>query len=211
MISLLNGLEASIELLAPESLPESSGGENHRKVLLPGSFNPLHQGHMEMARLAAERPGYTVWYELSCVNADKPAIHTRETKRRLVNTILDKNEKASAGPSPTFRPHGLLITRLPTFVTKARFFPECFFAVGADTLVRVADPRFYENSVVARDRAIAEITSLGCRFLVFGRLTDRRFRELHHLRLPDLLFDLCEEVPEHDFRYDISSRDIRRD
>jgi hypothetical protein len=57
--------------------------------------------------------------------------------------------------------------------------------------------------------AIAEIVARGCRFLVFGRAVDGVFRTLADLRLPDTLACICREVPEREFRQDISSTDLR--
>ena len=57
--------------------------------------------------------------------------------------------------------------------------------------------------------AIAAIADHGCRFLVFGRMVAGRFSSLRELDLPAPLRALCDEVPESDFRDDITSTELR--
>jgi hypothetical protein len=78
-----------------------------------------------------------------------------------------------------------------------------------DTLVRIADPRYYCEVAAQRDDAIATIADQGCRFLVFGRTVGDRFLKLSDIELPPSLRQLCEEVPESQFRADMSSTDLR--
>lgn len=41
-------------------------------AIVSGSFNPLHQGHRQMARIAARKLDRSVYFELPLLNADKP-------------------------------------------------------------------------------------------------------------------------------------------
>ena len=102
-----------------------------------------------------------------------------------------------------------LITRAPTFVEKAELFPGATFVVGADTMVRIAEPRYYggdDRGGTMRDL----IARQGCRFLVFGRKVAGRFQSLGDLVLPAALRALCDEVPEAEFREDVSSTELRQ-
>src|ERR1019366_10168978 len=52
-------------------------------VLLPGSFNPVHRAHWELARLAEQITGHPTAFEVSVVNVDKPILTSEEIRRRL--------------------------------------------------------------------------------------------------------------------------------
>ena len=52
------------------------------RALLPGSFNPLHHGHTQLAAIAAARLGVAVHFELSVANVDKPELPRDEAERR---------------------------------------------------------------------------------------------------------------------------------
>jgi hypothetical protein len=103
----------------------------------------------------------------------------------------------------------VLLTRAATFVEKARLMPGCLFIVGADTLIRIADPRYYGGDRAQRDAAIVELADLGCRFLVFGRPLDGSFLALAELNLPAGLRALCDDVSESEFRANVSSSELR--
>ena len=102
------------------------------RCLLPGSFNPVHEGHRRMLALAAARLGAAGGaYELAILNPDKPSLSPGDAAARL------------AGFSDA---EAVWLTRAPTFPEKARIFPGAAFAVGVDTLVRIAEPRYYGGS-----------------------------------------------------------------
>ena len=165
----------------------------HPICLLPGSFNPTHEGHRAMASVAERRLDRQVVFELSMANVDKPLLDFIELRNRI----------ETLGDMPA------MLTRAATFVEKARVVPGCAFAVGADTAVRIGDPRYYNDSHDRRDAALAEIGELGCRFLVFGRKEGKRFVGLEDLGLSPALESLCEGVSEQEFRVDMSSSELR--
>jgi len=169
------------------------------RAVLSGAFNPIHQGHRRMARSASERLGLPVAYELSITNVDKPPLDFCELYRRL-DQICREDQEAQ-----------IVLTAAPTFREKAQLLPGCTFVVGADTIQRIADPRYYEGSQQQRDAAIHEIAHLGCRFLVYGRELAGQFRVLRDIDLPTALQELCDEVPADEFREDISSTALRRE
>lgn len=161
--------------------------------LLAGSFNPLHDGHRELARVAERRLGGQVAFELAWINVDKPPLDflTIESRCRQF----------------TDRP--VVLTREPTFVRKSRLFPNTAFVVGIDTAERIVQPKYYgrDADVFA---ALDEVRLRGCRFLVAGRRVGDSFRTLSQLNLPPSLADLFEEIPEAEFRRDLSSTELRR-
>lgn len=161
--------------------------------LLAGSFNPLHEGHRELARIAEQRLGGQVAFELAWINVDKPPLDflTIESRCRQF----------------TDRP--VVLTREPTFVRKSRLFPNTSFVVGIDTAERIVQPKYY-GSDADMLAALDEIRSRGCRFLVAGRRIGDAFRTLTQLNLPPSIADLFDEIPEAEFRRDLSSTELRR-
>ena len=114
----------------------------------------------------------------------------------------------------------VVVTRAPTFLEKARALSSegepgspglsgPTFVVGADTIARIADPRYY-GTTRARDAAVQEMRSLGCRFLVYGRIDEAgAFKTANDIPLPQALKAICANVPESEFRCDLSSTVLR--
>ena len=163
------------------------------KCILPGSFNPLHDGHRQMASIAATQTGSPVEFELSVTNVDKPDLDYAEVAKRL----------------PQFKRHCLWVTRATTFAEKAELFPGCRFIVGADTAVRLFSPGYY-GGPEALEHAISHISTLNCRFLVFGRLMGDQFVDAGSISIPEHISELFETIPASSFRLDISSSEIRK-
>ena len=91
----------------------------------------------------------------------------------------------------------------------SELFPGRTFAVGADTIARIGDSRYYDDSPEVAEAAYARLAELGCRFLVFGRQAGDGFQTLTDVKLPPSLASLCDEVPEAEFREDVASTAIR--
>lgn len=164
-------------------------------VLFPGAFNPLHEGHRRMAAVAEELLGKRVEFEISIENVDKPRLDYTEMAARLEQ----------------FSDRTVWFSRAATFFAKALSFKGATFVVGSDTLERIDDPKYYNNSETNRDDALRWIALCGCRFLVFGRHDPRRgFVHLGDLSLSTPLAELCQGVPESAFRADVSSTELRR-
>ena len=145
-----------------------------------------------MMAVAEAKTGLVGAFELSVRNIDKPLLDYIEIQRRLARF-----------EQPVW------LTRLPTFVEKANRFPGASFVVGIDTLVRIANPRYYGGSAEL-DRALAALADRKVRFLVFGRTLKGTFQGLAQVELPPALRQMCVAVSEAEFRADISSTALRR-
>ena len=122
-------------------------------VLFPGSFNPMHEGHVLLAR---------------------PAEELRQQ------------------PSTS------------------RLFPGTTFVIGPDTAERLVAPKYYGDDEVRMDVALQEIANSGSSFLVAVRTAAAgRVRALSDILVPRRYADLFTKIPEHRFRFDTSSSEIR--
>jgi hypothetical protein len=164
-------------------------------VLFPGSFNPIHEGHVSLARVAEELRQQPLAFEISVTNVDKPPLAREAVKRRLA-------QFAWKWP--------VELTRAPTFVEKSRLFPRATFVVGADTAERLFGPKYYGDDEGRMHAALEEIANAGSSFLVAVRVDAMgRVRALNDIPVPGRYADLFTEIPEHRFRLDTSSSEIR--
>jgi len=179
------------------------------RIYLPGSFNPLHAGHQDLlsaaCRVAGVAPSHGA-FELAISNADKGLLSLPEIERRVAQFI--------AAQLP------VVVTQAPLFTQKADLFPKSKFVVGYDTAARLVQEKYY-GSETAMLLQFAKLAHQGCGFLVAGRKeggtgvdklrATARFLSLSELAIPEVLQrgSLFEEIPESEFRMDISSTELR--
>jgi hypothetical protein len=178
-------------------------------LVFPGSFDPLHDGHRLMARVAEEIAERAAAYELSITNVDKPALDYLEIRSRAAQFGSGPDLVAEA-PAPPHAARPLWLTRAATFLEKTEIFPKSTFIMGVDTFARLADARYYGGSrAKARDaaRAIARRTR---GLIVFGRERDGVFLDPASVEAPRELREVAYFVSEREFRLDVSSTQLRR-
>jgi len=164
-------------------------------VLFPGSFNPMHEGHVSLARVAEELRQQPLAFEISVTNVDKPPLAGETVRHRVAQF---------AWKSP------VELTRAPTFLEKSRLFPSTTFVIGADTAERLVAPKYYGDDELRMHGALEEVANSGNSFLVAVRIdTVGRVRALSDIPVPRRYADLFTEIPEHRFRVDTSSSEIR--
>jgi len=165
------------------------------RLLLCGSFNPLHDGHRKLAAAAGQITGLQPQLELSITNVDKAQLGYHELARRVV---------------PLRGEFHIAITRAATFQEKSRLFPGACFVIGYDTASRLLAPKYYGGSADVMHQALQEIAASGCRFLVAGRQHLGAFRTLEDLVIPATMDSgFLEAIDESEFRNDTSSTQIR--
>jgi nicotinic acid mononucleotide adenylyltransferase len=164
------------------------------QAVFPGSFNPIHVAHWRLAEVAVKILGVPVDFELSIVNVDKAPLDDAEIRRRLAQ----------------FDGQGAVwLTRAARFSEKAELFRGAVFIIGADTALRVLSPRYYESDEQLA-AALARIQARGCRFFVACRALEQgKCIRLSDVTLPADFASLFEEIPAEQFRWDISSTELR--
>jgi nicotinic acid mononucleotide adenylyltransferase/nicotinamide mononucleotide (NMN) deamidase PncC len=187
--ALLAGSRNAVVAAGTEAAPTGD------QLIFPGSFDPLHDGHRLMVRIAEEIAERPLAYELSIANVDKPSLDYQEIESR----------------ASQFRGQPLWLTRAATFIEKLAIFPSSTFVMGADTFVRLAEPRYYGGSQEAADRAVRTIAENARGLIVFGRARDGVFEEPSTLPAPEPLRRIAYFVSQREFRIDISSTALRRE
>jgi hypothetical protein len=174
-----------------------SGSATSDMAILPGAFNPIHEGHRRLRQAAEQFLACRVLYELSVFNVDKPALAENEVASRL--------QRIEDAP--------VLLTQAALFVDKARLFPGCWFVVGYDTAERLLSPEYYGHDRNQRDAALEQLSVLKTRFLVAGRLDSSSaragFQTCDQLDLASEWNSMFTRLPESAFRVDVSSTHIR--
>jgi len=168
-------------------------------VILPGSFNPVHEGHVTLGEVAARKCGVdksNVIFELSALNADKGLIAKEEIEKR-VEMIVDRG-------------FGAMITHKPFFYAKNDYLKEGFFVVGADTYKRIVNTKYYNNSRDIMISKLSEFEKNKNTLVVAPRLNSEtnKVETLKDFEIPDVLKPFVSEL-EH-FRRDVSSTEIRK-
>lgn len=168
-----------------------------RFAIMPGAFNPPHDGHFGAAQSSMEEYNYPVVFETTAEPPHKGALTVQE---------LLKRAKLLHG-------HDRIFTRkLPYYLDKARAYPGHPFILGSDAMVRMLDPKWGLDPI----DMFKEYIDLGTKLFVAGREIDGKF-----VTCEDILNDLLKNgkrgvwalamnvLMPLDGRWDISSTELR--
>lgn len=145
------------------SEPASDPTAERRIAILPGSFNPLHQGHAALAAAAlATNAATEVWLGLARVTVDKEQIAGTLLEDRLVALRHFVQDQPRYGVLLFNR--GLYVDQALAAHARWPDLDTLLFLVGYDKIVQIFDPRYYDD----RDAALRKLFGLAS-FLVAPR------------------------------------------
>lgn len=153
-----------------EVLVDQVNSPEKKNLILSGSFNPLHHGHVKMVNAAKNSFNFDeskCYYELAIQNADKGKI--------ALDIILDRCAQFSGKSS-------FILTREPFFINKARLINNSSFIIGYDTAIRVVNEKYYNNSKKEMIDELNQFKEYKSDLLVCGRSVNNEW---------SLEFDVC--------------------
>ena len=163
----------------------------NNSIILSGSFNPLHEGHIELLKASSKEFKKNPLYEISIKNVDKSKINFND----LINRI---NQFKSLGK--------LVVTNSAKFEEKSNIFKKSIFVIGYDTALRLVDDKYYDDDF---RKSLKIIEKNNCSFLVSGRFINKKYKKPNNINFEeyDYLFNI---LSEEKFRIYISSTELRR-
>lgn len=169
-----------------EELPEYA--EAHY-ALMPGSFNPPHEGHFGVANSFRDKFSKNVVFEIGTNPPHKNPPTVQELLQR----------------AKMLKGYDVLFTKdIPMYLEKARAYPGMALLMGADTMQRILDPKWGINV----PGMLKEFRSLHTKLYVSGRMIDGKWTTVHDLinDNSNMDFNIFREL---DGRWDISSSELR--
>lgn len=129
---------------------------NINHALMPGAFNPPHEGHLCLADQYEQTYGSRVVFAMCTNPPHKGELTVQECLQR----------------AQLLRGRDRLFTRDdPYYIDKARRYPYTPMLIGTDALLRMFDPKWGLDP----EETLTEFERLGTKFYVGGRVIDGKF------------------------------------
>lgn len=169
---------------------------NKHQALMPGAYNPPHEGHLGTAQNVMDEYGRSVIFEVTAIPPHKDPLSVQELLKR----------------AKLLKGHDRFFTRQePLYLDKARAFPGIPIVLGADAMVRMLDPKWG----TPLKPMFQEFIKLNTKLLIAGRMVGDKF-----VTCEDVLRNLLVQDPHAwgfaqsvmmpvSGRFDISSTELR--
>lgn len=136
--------------------PASTRPSPKHMALMPGAYNPPHEGHFGTAQHVMDEYGRTVVFEVTAEPPHKEALSAQSLLQR----------------AKLLQGHDRLFTRKePFYLDKARAYPGIPLVLGADAMVRMLDPKWGLDLT----EMFKEFRKLDTKLLVAGRMVGDKF------------------------------------
>jgi hypothetical protein len=204
------------------SLPSARSYSRHSSLSSSSSYSSSSILRNLWGKVDKHFEDPTVFFELSVTNADKPPLDPMEVERRV-----DIFTKLPLRDMP--KDWAVMLTNAPLFSQKSEILAKLIpndghendtnrrtigFVLGTDTMVRIINPKYYDNSHDKMMAALVEMKEKGVHFIVGGRLepgTNNFINGQDEVEsLPPDVQGMFTLLTEDEFRMDISSTELRR-
>lgn len=138
-------------------------------ALMPGAFNPPHEGHFGPAENMLTEHGKSVIFEITTAPPHKASLSVQECLQRA--KLLNGYNR-------------IFTVKEPLYLDKARAFPGMPLVVGADAMLRILDPKWGVDSHIT----LNELNRLHTKLYVVSRVVDGKLISRN---------DIEESLPEN--------------
>jgi len=128
----------------------------HPYALMPGAFNPPHEGHFGTADAMLKDHGRSVVFEVTAEPPHKNFLSVQELLQRA--KLLHGRDR-------------IFTRKAPLYLHKARAFSGISLVVGADAMLRMLDPKWGVDPQVL----LNELSNLHTKIFIAGREVDGKF------------------------------------
>lgn len=162
-------------------------------VLMPGAFNPPHEGHFGAAEHVLQEYGKETIFEVTAEPPHKDWLTVQELLQRA--KLLQGH-------------HRIFTRKEPYYIDKARAFPGMGLVLGADAMIRIMDPKWGLDL----DQMFKEMGELRTKLYIGGRDVNGKFitrNDIESMMSPSQASAFRFLSYQIGGEYHISSTDIR--